>query len=98
MGEEDSFENLKFLKLEQVTLAMWDIGEESFPVLEKLELWGCHKLMEIPPSVGDICSLKIIKLVESPQLEDSAMKIKEYIEDMRGGDVLQILGLNNIPL
>ncbi|KAG5598782.1 hypothetical protein H5410_030152 [Solanum commersonii] len=98
MGEEDTFENLKFLKLEQVTLAMSDVGEESFPVLEKLELWGCHKLTEIPPSVGDICSLKIIKLVESPQLEDSAMKIKEYIEDMRGGDELQILGLNNIPL
>ncbi|KAK4707262.1 hypothetical protein R3W88_033183 [Solanum pinnatisectum] len=98
MGEEDTFENIKFLKLEQVILAMWHVGEESFPVLQKLELWGCHNLVEIPDSVGDICSLKIIKLVENPQLEDSAMKIKEYIENMRGGDKLQILGLNNILL
>ncbi|XP_015162555.1 protein TRANSPORT INHIBITOR RESPONSE 1-like [Solanum tuberosum] len=30
---------------------------------------------EIPPSFGGICSLKIIKLVESPQLEDFSMKI-----------------------
>ncbi|KAM3327551.1 hypothetical protein P3S68_033914 [Capsicum galapagoense] len=44
--------------------------------------------MEIPPSFGDICSLKIIKLVKSPQLEDSAKKIKQYVEGM-GGDELQ---------
>ncbi|CAN4101856.1 unnamed protein product [Withania somnifera] len=82
MGEEDTFENLKFLNLYEVTLAKWEVGEESFPVLEKLELQRCHKLEEIPPSFGDICSLKTIKLVKSPQLEYSAQKIKEYVEDM----------------
>ncbi|KAK6785864.1 hypothetical protein RDI58_014389 [Solanum bulbocastanum] len=91
MGEEDTFENLKCLKLRQVTLSKWEIGEESFPKLKKLELERCRKLVEIPPSFGDIWSLKIIKLVESPQLEDSAMKIKEYAEDMRGGDELQVI-------
>ncbi|KAH0660379.1 hypothetical protein KY289_029127 [Solanum tuberosum] len=98
MGEEDTFENLKLLKLEQVALSKWEVGEESFPNLEKLKLSGCRKLEEIPPSFGDIYSLKIIKLVKSPQLEDSALKIKEYAEDMRGGDELQILGQKNIPL
>ncbi|KAK4717515.1 hypothetical protein R3W88_015853 [Solanum pinnatisectum] len=91
MGEEDTFENLKCLKLRQVTLSKWEVGEESFPKLKKLELERCRKLVEIPPSFGDIWSLKIIKLVESPQLEDSAMKIKEYAEDMRGGDELQVI-------
>ena len=66
--------------------------------LEKLKLQGCRKLEEIPPSFGDIYSLKIIKLVKSPQLEDSALKIKEYTEDMRGGDELQVVGRKNIPL
>ncbi|KAK4717544.1 hypothetical protein R3W88_015882 [Solanum pinnatisectum] len=98
MGVEDTFENLKYLKLHQVTLARWEVGEESFPALEKLKLSRCHMLEEIPPSFGDIYSLKSIKLVESPQLKDSAMKIKEYAEDMRGGDELQILGRKNIPL
>uniref|UniRef100_M1AQX0 Late blight resistance protein Rpi-blb2 n=1 Tax=Solanum tuberosum TaxID=4113 RepID=M1AQX0_SOLTU len=98
MGEEDTFENLKYLKLYQVTLSKWEVGEESFPSLEKLKLEGCRKLEEIPPSFGDIYSLKIIKLVKSPQLEDSALKIKEYAEDLRGGDELQILGQKNIPL
>ncbi|KAL3333887.1 hypothetical protein AABB24_030585 [Solanum stoloniferum] len=98
MGEEDTFENLKCLKLNRVTLSKWEVGEESFPTLEKLELSECRKLEEIPSSFGDIYSLKIIKLVRSPQLENSALKIKEYAEDMRGGDELQILGQKDIPL
>ncbi|PHT97315.1 hypothetical protein BC332_33758 [Capsicum chinense] len=68
IGEEHTFENLKYLELEEVTLAKWEFGEEFFPMIEKLVLWKCHMLEEIPPSFGDICSLKIIKLVKSPQL------------------------------
>ncbi|KAK6785866.1 hypothetical protein RDI58_014391 [Solanum bulbocastanum] len=79
MGEEDTFENLNCLTLNKVTLSKWEVGEESFSVLEKLELQRFCKLEEISPSFRDNCSLKIIKLVESPQLEDSAMKIKEYM-------------------
>ncbi|WMV32478.1 hypothetical protein MTR67_025863 [Solanum verrucosum] len=98
IGEEDIFENLKCLTLSKVTLSKWEVGEESFPVLEKLDLLECHELEEIPPSFGDIDSLKIIKLVKSPQLEDSAMKIKEYAEEIMARDDLQILGSKNIPL
>ncbi|KAG5598201.1 hypothetical protein H5410_029571 [Solanum commersonii] len=61
MGEEDTFENLKILRLDEVTLTKWKVEDESFP--------------EIPPRFGYICSLKVIKIVESPQLNDSAMKI-----------------------
>ncbi|PHT78166.1 hypothetical protein T459_16218 [Capsicum annuum] len=98
MGEEDTFQKLKYLMLEELTLAKWEIGEEFFPVLEKLELWRCHKLEEIPSSFGDIYSLKSIKLIESPQLEDSALKIKQDVEEMTGEDKLQILGPNNMLL
>ncbi|KAG5598897.1 hypothetical protein H5410_030267, partial [Solanum commersonii] len=98
IGEEDIFENLKCLTLSKVTLSKWEVGEESFPVLERLDLLECHELEEIPPSFGDIDSLKIIKLVKSPQLEDSAMKIKEYAEEIMARDDLQILGSKNIPL
>ncbi|PHU13372.1 hypothetical protein BC332_14577 [Capsicum chinense] len=55
MGEGDTFENLKYLGLNEVTL-------------------------------------------ESPQLEDSALEIKQYFEDITGDDKLQILSPNNIPL
>ncbi|PHT48334.1 hypothetical protein CQW23_12542 [Capsicum baccatum] len=96
IGEEDTFENLKYLELEEVTLAKWEFGEESFPMIEILVLWKCHMLEEIPPSFGDICSLKIIKLVKSPQFEYSARKIKEYVEAMMGGDELPVLDPENI--
>ncbi|KAL3365037.1 hypothetical protein AABB24_010269 [Solanum stoloniferum] len=90
MGEEDTFENLKFLKLRQVTLSKWEVGEKYFPKLEKLVLDGCCKLEEIPPSFGDIYSLKIIKVDYNRQLKDSAMMIKQYVEDMTGEDKLQV--------
>ncbi|PHT77985.1 hypothetical protein T459_16037 [Capsicum annuum] len=98
MREEDTFENLKFLKLDKVTLAKWEVGEKSFPVLEKIVLRECRELEEIPSSFGDIYPLKIIKLVASPQLKDSAQKIKEYVEETTGEDKVQILVPNNIPL
>ncbi|PHU13903.1 hypothetical protein BC332_15108 [Capsicum chinense] len=80
--------NLETLSVENEGSTL--VGETSFPVLEKLELWRCRKLEDIPPSFGDIYSLKIIILLESPQLEDSAQKIKQYVGDMIGGDELQV--------
>ncbi|XP_047258970.1 putative late blight resistance protein homolog R1A-3 isoform X1 [Capsicum annuum] len=95
---EDTFVNLKYLELDEVNLANWEFGEESFPVLEKLALWRLRKLTEIPPNFGDIASLKIIELDENPHLEDSALEIKQYVEDMTGEDKLQILDVDKIPL
>ncbi|KAF3632153.1 putative CDT1-like protein a, chloroplastic-like [Capsicum annuum] len=98
MRDEDIFLNLKYLQLYGVNPAKLEFGEESFPLLEKLVMQKCRKLKEIPHSFGDSCSLKIIQLVESPQLKDSAFEIKQYVEDNMGEDKLQILGLNNIQL
>ncbi|XP_075106214.1 putative late blight resistance protein homolog R1A-3 [Nicotiana tabacum] len=92
MGEEDTFQKLKCLRLQRATLAKWETSEEFFPALEKLELWECHKLEEIPPCFGDICSLKSIELWKSPQLEASALKIKQDVEDMSGD--IQVLVYN----
>ncbi|XP_009772162.2 putative late blight resistance protein homolog R1A-10 isoform X2 [Nicotiana sylvestris] len=91
MGEEDTFQNLKCLTLQRVNLAKWEVREESFPALEKLRLRDCRKLEEIPSSFGDICSLKSIELKWSPQLEESARKIKQDVEDTMGEDRIQVL-------
>ncbi|XP_009758239.1 putative late blight resistance protein homolog R1A-3 isoform X1 [Nicotiana sylvestris] len=89
--EEDTFKNLKYLELYMVRLSKWQVGEESFPVLEQLILAECNRLEEIPSSFGDIASLSCIKLVKSPHLEDSALEIKQYVADMMGEDKLQVL-------
>ncbi|KAF3635374.1 putative cycloartenol synthase-like [Capsicum annuum] len=67
------------------------IADESFPVLEELYI-KCDKLIEIPESFGDIASLKLIKVYGSPQLKESALNIKEYVEEITGEDKLEAVG------
>ncbi|KAF3626990.1 putative cycloartenol synthase-like [Capsicum annuum] len=59
-------------KLETVDV----IVDESFPLLEELEIEDYTKIIEILESFGDIASLKFISVWDSPQLEESAFKIK----------------------
>ncbi|PHT77826.1 hypothetical protein T459_15878 [Capsicum annuum] len=106
---EDIF--IRFPNLQSLVFDLkesWDYSKEQhwFPKLDHLteldylraDFESSNTNEEIPPNFGDIGSLKIIKLVKSPQLEDSALEIKQYVEDMMGEDKLQILGPNNIPL
>lgn len=89
-AEEVTFHSLKSLKLAWVSFSEWQVGEESFPVLEELQLRHCTELTEIPDSFGDIPSLKSIALDSNPQLEDSALRIKEYVSEMTGKDKLEL--------
>ncbi|TMW82963.1 hypothetical protein EJD97_003617 [Solanum chilense] len=89
--EDVTFQNLKFLKLGRVEFSEWQVdAEKSFPVLEKLDINSCDKLMEIPDSFGDIASLKLINVWYSPQLKKSIFNIKEYVEEMTGEDKLEV--------
>ncbi|KAK4716683.1 hypothetical protein R3W88_015021 [Solanum pinnatisectum] len=89
--EDVTFQNLKFLKLHRVEFSEWQVdAEKSFPVLEKLDINCCYKLMEIPDSFGDIASLKLINVWYSPQLKESIFNIKEYVEEMTGEDKLEV--------
>ncbi|KAH0677807.1 hypothetical protein KY285_025608 [Solanum tuberosum] len=89
--EDVTFQNLKSLKLLYVLFSEWQVdAEKSFPVLEKLYIRGCDKLMDIPDSFGDIASLELIKVRFSLQLKESIFKIKEYVEEMTGEDKLEV--------
>ncbi|PHU18333.1 hypothetical protein BC332_14028 [Capsicum chinense] len=79
-----SFSNLCNLETLKV------ITDESFPMLEELYIKCCDKIIEIPENFGDIASLKLIKVYGSPQLKESALKIKEYVEEMTGEDKLEV--------
>ncbi|KAH0755389.1 hypothetical protein KY290_025659 [Solanum tuberosum] len=85
--EDVTFQNLKSLKLVNVEFSEWQVdAEKSFPVLEKLHISRCDQLMDIPDSFGDIASLELIKVWDSPQLRNSTFNIKEYVEEMTGED------------
>ncbi|KAH0676653.1 hypothetical protein KY285_024454 [Solanum tuberosum] len=89
--EDVTFQNLKSLKLYCVKFSEWQVdAEKSFPVLEKLDIRACDELMEIPDSFGDIASLELIKVWYSPQLRESSINIKEYVEEMIGEDKLEV--------
>ncbi|XP_049405510.1 late blight resistance protein R1-A-like [Solanum stenotomum] len=88
--EDLTFQKLKSLQLDRLEFSEWQVdAEKSFPVLEKLHINGCDKLMDIPDSFGDIASLELIVLWFSPQLRESAINIKEYVEEMTGEDKLE---------
>ncbi|KAG5608006.1 hypothetical protein H5410_029498 [Solanum commersonii] len=87
--EDVTFKNLKSLKLVNVSFSEWQVdAEESFPMLEMLDIRKCDELMDIPDSVGDIASLKLIHVLSSPQLKNSTFNIKEYVDEMTGEDKL----------
>ncbi|KAG5608015.1 hypothetical protein H5410_029507 [Solanum commersonii] len=89
--EDVTFQNLKSLNLIHVRFSEWQVdAEKSFPVLEKLCISRCDKLMEIPDSFGDIASLELIKVWDCPKLKESTFNIKEYVEEMTGEDKLGV--------
>ncbi|KAH0676670.1 hypothetical protein KY285_024471 [Solanum tuberosum] len=92
--EDVIFKNLKSLNLHRVEFSEWQVdAEKSFPVLEKLHISRCDKLMDIPDSFGDIASLELIKVRFCPQLIESTINIKEYVEEMTGEDKLELANL-----
>ncbi|PHT27659.1 hypothetical protein CQW23_32738 [Capsicum baccatum] len=81
--ERVTFQNLKSLRLYDVSFSEWQvIADESFPLLKELEIEYCNELTEIPESFGDIASLKLISVSKNPRLKESALKIKEYVEEI----------------
>ncbi|CAN4095959.1 unnamed protein product [Withania somnifera] len=84
--------NLKYLFLHEMSFSEWQvIADESFPVLEVLHIYNCDGLKEISESFRDIASLKLIETsMWEFQLKKSALKIKEYVEEMTGEDKLQL--------
>ncbi|XP_049388473.1 putative late blight resistance protein homolog R1A-3 [Solanum stenotomum] len=90
--EDVTFQNLKSLELFMVEFSEWQVdAEKSFPMLEELSIYYCDELMEIPDSFGDIASLELIGVYDSHQLRESAINIKEYVEEMTGEDKLKLI-------
>ncbi|XP_042032236.1 putative late blight resistance protein homolog R1B-8 [Salvia splendens] len=61
---EGEFPELAFLLLGDLRLTTWLTDEAPFPRLECLVIRLCHKLKEIPSTIGEISTLEKIKLVE----------------------------------
>ncbi|KAL0402603.1 UNVERIFIED_CONTAM: putative disease resistance protein [Sesamum latifolium] len=87
---EGEFAQLKFLKIESTNLKHWVTETSHFPTLERLLLYHCRELCEIPDVIGEIPTLELIEVKSwDKSLVDLAKRIKEEQEDA-GNEYLQV--------
>uniref|UniRef100_A0A0V0GTB5 Putative ovule protein n=1 Tax=Solanum chacoense TaxID=4108 RepID=A0A0V0GTB5_SOLCH len=84
LNEDVVFRKLKRLLLHRCRdLQKWEAGSDNFPMLEKLMMFELEKLEEIPQSIGDIMTLKLIQIKWCGYaLEKSAKKIQQEQESL----------------
>ncbi|KAH0775845.1 hypothetical protein KY290_007256 [Solanum tuberosum] len=96
VDEDVVFHKLKYLHLFMCRdLERWELaaGSDNFPMLEKLMMLGLEKLEEIPESIGEIMTLKSIRIVNCGSgVETSAKQIQEEQESLGNYELqLQII-------
>ncbi|XP_006365678.2 putative late blight resistance protein homolog R1C-3 [Solanum tuberosum] len=91
LNEDVVFRKLKRLLLHSCRdLQKWEAGSDNFPMLEKLMMFRLEKLEEIPESIGDIMTLKLIQIKYcSSGVETSAEKIQQEQQSL-GNYELQV--------
>ncbi|GER53553.1 disease resistance protein [Striga asiatica] len=89
---EGGFPSLKYLQIDSCSsLEQWRAEATHFPLLERLELWYIDKLKEIPLEIGEITTLREIKVWKcSDSAVLSSKKILEEQEECLGEVELQI--------
>ncbi|XP_060169914.1 putative late blight resistance protein homolog R1B-16 [Lycium barbarum] len=90
LNAEVVFRKLKYLRFDDEDLERWEASNDNFPMLEQLVLMQSDVLEEIPLSIGEIPTLKLIHIVNcGPVVEASAKKIQEEQESW-GNNELQV--------
>ncbi|KAL2553325.1 putative late blight resistance protein-like protein R1A-6 [Forsythia ovata] len=89
--DEGEFQQLKFLKLDGVTIAHWNASSDHFPRLQHLILRKLQHLKNIPSSLGDIPTLHTIEVHDCKKaVADSATQIWDDQRDM-GNEELKLI-------
>nr|GMD13067.1 putative late blight resistance protein homolog R1B-14 isoform X1 [Ipomoea batatas]GME21567.1 putative late blight resistance protein homolog R1B-14 isoform X1 [Ipomoea batatas] len=85
VDEETQFHKLKYLQLDHLDIRIWNICSvyESFPRLEQVILDYCMELREVPYTLADISTLKLLSVRSCHNsIESSAKKIEEDVRDI----------------
>ncbi|KAK4394650.1 hypothetical protein Sango_1619300 [Sesamum angolense] len=90
---EGEFCQLKYLRLCSYDLVHWRANETHFPRLQYLSIRYCVKLEEIPSSIGEISTLRMIELLDCPpSVVNSAKQLQEEQEGMGNEDLKVRIG------
>ncbi|XP_070033162.1 putative late blight resistance protein homolog R1A-3 isoform X3 [Nicotiana tomentosiformis] len=77
------FTRLKLLQIHHHKIKYWKATNDSFPVLERLQIQYCRYLEEIPIEFAEIYSLQLVVLKDcKPKLKASAARIQQEQEDL----------------
>lgn len=94
MEEELDFIKLRILKLKDLRIARWTGFGDFLPCLQKLVLWRCRKLDELPSCLGCIPALEMIEVRNCPNSVLSLVKEIEEEQISLGNEHLKILNYN----
>ncbi|XP_047947329.1 putative late blight resistance protein homolog R1A-10 [Salvia hispanica] len=90
--EEDEFRSLQFLSFNSLNLVRWKADETNFPRLRELFLYYCYELEEIPSAIGDIPTLKTIRIYKcGASVAASAEQIKKVQQEEYGNYDLKVV-------
>ncbi|KAK6135896.1 hypothetical protein DH2020_030383 [Rehmannia glutinosa] len=90
---DNEFEQLRFLKLGNLNLTQWNVtSSEHFPVLQRLVLYNCNNLREIPSEIGEIATLQLIEVQGTcrKSLVESARQIEQQQRES-GNEGLRVI-------
>ncbi|PHT33306.1 hypothetical protein CQW23_25106 [Capsicum baccatum] len=90
LNENVVFQRLKYIRLEWEDLERWEAASDNFLMLEQLVLSMLFRLEEIPQSIGEIMTLKLIQIEYcGSTVKTSAKKIQQEQESWEN-DELQV--------
>lgn len=87
METDDEFSKLKFLKLQNLDIEQWTASPDNFPSLEQMVVEQCHRLEEIPTTLGEVPCLRMIQVLRCrSSVVNSAMEIQEKQTELGNED------------
>ncbi|KAK1355048.1 hypothetical protein POM88_048304 [Heracleum sosnowskyi] len=87
----EAFHRLKYLKIEELDIVTWTASSNHFPVLQRLQVYRCSNLTEIPEDFGNIYTLECIELSGCSNAATESARVIQKEQESNGNDWLQIL-------
>ncbi|WOG95003.1 hypothetical protein DCAR_0314305 [Daucus carota subsp. sativus] len=87
----NTFPSLRLLKLDELDVENWTGFRDHFPVLQRLQVWRCPCLLEIPEDFGNICTLEWIELSGCNHAAKNSAREIQKEQERNGNDSLKIL-------
>ncbi|XP_063945344.1 putative late blight resistance protein homolog R1B-16 isoform X4 [Daucus carota subsp. sativus] len=87
----EAFPRLKILKLDDMNIVTWTASRNHFPLLQRLQVFRCPYLTEIPEDFGNIYTLEWIELSGCSEAASISARDIQKEQKNNGNDWLKVL-------